>query len=459
MKPGIGARVHGSLLDMMSSLSPPKLSGDEFSEALVRSSWFQTTTAGTAASAVNVKDQTSLAAIERVQRFMVLKRTVWNTKWLLWQASAQGDINRLSLDPKKTYKELADDLRKQDEMLVPLLKEWKPSLQDRKLAIEARIVQVSKIPTAEDLSRLLKVSAGLDEIGRVVNFACRTREGAERLMKVQLDLLDALWHTGNLQHTPQVAIFFNSIAAQLRSIVPKLSSDLVMAGMKYAIRSRSWLSLRRYLREYRDNGYSMSVEEFKSVVMKFRTVVIPILNRHRKYTTWMRNFRALLAGSKLADVPALPGDDEFSLRSFLPVGSSECLIVYLQALCCLGATEALWQEWLSWQKLPTNYPTSDRMDIIKCFIFELQSRDPVRAWKVVKDSGLTFDALTQNEWARLLGNEEAVCVLPKGIDSLLLQIYRSRLSKIEQALHVTWVRGEDGVDGYHVPTDEPFEDE
>ncbi|KAI9723275.1 MAG: hypothetical protein M1812_001157 [Candelaria pacifica] len=342
-----------------------------------------------------------------------------------------------------------NNLPARKETTVQLLEESKPSPGDCKPAADIQKAPASQVPTTEDLSRLLNASAstGLDSIIRtVVNFACQTRESGERLMEVSTDLVRALRRSQDHDHV-QSTIFFDLIASQLRSTVPKLNGDLVLAGMKCAIMSRSLPSLRRYMLEYRDNGYTMNRLEFSNVLFKFRSLAFS-LPRDTTNADWLMNSQDLLAGSEIAGVKAFSSDEEVSLRSFLPAGACDCFIVYITTLGYFKATEALSQEWVTWQKLQMSYPIPQRQNIIQAFIEScLKANDPVRAWKIVKDSKITFDVLEKETWAQLISHPETICVLPKGIDQLLLKSYFKHLSKIERALQVKWVGGEDG---YHV---------
>ncbi|KAI9795860.1 MAG: hypothetical protein M1835_005056 [Candelina submexicana] len=440
---------------------------DTFAERLVRSSSFQAARSDATSCERSAEDPVDFSVIERVQRFMELKRTLWDVDWSLRNAeNGKNETIRMekchqdlpnrhpssdTLRTKAAYKHLIDNLQGQKEELMQMLEESRPSPEDCKLAIKAQIAQASKVPTTEDLSRLLKASTGPDEIRRVVDFACQTQKGGERLLEVSVDLRGALYHSRDFDHI-RSARLFDSVASRLRSTVPKLNSDLIVAGMKYAIESHSWPSLRRYLLEYRDNGYRMNQAEFSSVLSKFSHLP----NRHLSDSItrgWMRNSWPLLSGSSMAGIKADSGDDEVSLRWFLPVGVCDCFIKYVNALGYMKAREVLWREWLSWQKHSTNYSIPERDNIIEAFVNAfLHADDHLHAWMLVKDSKLTFGVLAERTWALLMVRPEAISFLPKGIDQVLLRSYHNHLSEIERTLHVEWVGGENG---YHAPTSEP----
>ncbi|KAI9706443.1 MAG: hypothetical protein M1836_003449 [Candelina mexicana] len=440
---------------------------DTFAERLVRSSSFQAARSGATSCGRSAVDPVDFSVIERLQRFMELKRTLWDIDWLLRNAE-NGKIETIrkkkchqdlpnrhsssdTLRTKAAYRHLIDNLRGQKKELMQLLEESKPSPEDCKLAIEAQIAQASEVPTTADLSRLLKASTGPDEIRRVVDFACQTQKGGERLLEVSVDLRGALCHSQSFDHI-RSARLFDSVAFRLRSTVPKLNSDLIVAGMKYAIESHSWPSLRRYLLEYRDNGYRMNQAEFSSILFKFSHLANRLLSDNIT-RGWMRDSWPLLSGSSMAGIKALPGNDEVSLRSFLPVGVCDCFIKYVNALGYMKARKALWREWLSWQKHSTVYSILERNNIIEAFVKAfLRAGDHLHAWTLIKDSKITFGVLEERTWALLIGRPEAISFLPKGIDQVLLRSYHNRLSEIERTLHVKWVGGEDG---YHAPTSEP----
>ncbi|KAI9859799.1 MAG: hypothetical protein M1813_006516 [Trichoglossum hirsutum] len=221
----------------------------------------------------------------------------------------------------------------------------------------------------DEIIRRLQSTHTIDDILTVARAASKTASGRSEFMSLHFPLRMALKRCV-LQRGPshkELLVAFNSISSILLEHGPDLDFRYCVIGMRYAAWTGSlpaMKAMKRYLSACRDPHLRMPDDTWAGIVnriVRFAGTAerpkLPVVwggseawktfEGLRSSTTWKRKEALnLLTGWETAGVAGPNETRDVSLESFLDRRNTPMLAKYVLSLGQLGASEAIWQEWL-----------------------------------------------------------------------------------------------------------------
>lgn len=266
----------------------------------------------------------------------------------------------------------------------------------------------------------------------------------------------------------------NTIAsAFLRHSVP-LGVKLCRLGMRLSAKAQSATTMRQYLIDCHVNsGYGITVKQWRFIIRTLARYSEKPIKEGTRFGAWQRSDALrLLTGFRVAGLGG-PGERrEICIVDCLDIGEPEMIKVYVEGLGKLGASEALWNLWLSLrQSLRDQEGTHSEdkepdvkqqfwsKDMAQAFVQAfMAARDPERAlqvsleqrfppsldtplWRYLSDSGRLGYAIARDLFGERIRRR--------------LQDTEHEVALVEICLGVRWVERSDG--GYHVQVDHALE--
>lgn len=305
------------------------------------------------------------------------------------------------------------------------------------------------------------------DILRVVAVAMQHRETAVGITHLHEPIMRALYRCRDHVSDPKVLETLHAIITRFRYAGLKVKSHLLYLALKFAARSRSKESMRKYLKMIREDGIGMSSNVYRSVVAKC-SIGNRGLGEIRNGRWKQSDLREVLLGFEGCE--DLAEEEKYHFGTFLNRDDWQYLHGWVAILARVKESEAVWKEWLLWRetkayKEPRLLVVPGEEDVnrsrvdpdmttklrgVYWFVESMVcAGDIAKAWVILKESGVPFSVLKQRIKFRMLDEPEHVVSWDETMRQELLKKYDSDLAKIEQALGVVWKAGVDEGDGQH----------
>lgn len=298
------------------------------------------------------------------------------------------------------------------------------------------------------------------DIFRVVAVAMQDKHGALNLTQLYEPLMRSLYRCRQNVTDPEVLRTLNAIVTRFHYASMDVAPELLHMALKFAARSRSLKSMKKYLRLIRETGIGMSSNVFRSVIAKCSI-------GHRglgeiRNGRWKRNdLRQVLLGFE--DCQDLPEGQKYHFGSFLVRDDWQYLHGWVAVLARCRENDAVWREWELWRdsearRKPRNLRITDRR--MKQMTNKLRgdywfleqmaySGDIERAWTILAETEISFTSLKSRVKDRLLEEAQHAKTWDEGLRAEMVKKYDHDLSRIEQALGVKWIPEKSEGEGHH----------
>ena len=305
------------------------------------------------------------------------------------------------------------------------------------------------------------------DILRIVAVAMQDRQIAISLTHLYEPIMRALYRCRINVSDPEVLNTLSAIITRFRYAGLKVEAQLLYMALKFAARSRSKESMRKYLKMIRESGLEMSSNVYRSVIAKFSI-------GHRglgeiRNGRWKRSdLREVLLGFKGCE--DLPQEEQYHFGAFLDREDWQYLHGWVAVLARCRESQAVWEEWLLWREtkayreprilvvtgeenIKRTSPTitmTNKLRGVYWFVEQMVfAGDIEKAWCILKETSVPFSRLKQRIRVRMLDEPEHVTTWDNAMQDELLRKYDWDLARIEQALGVAWKAGNVDGEGRH----------
>ncbi len=290
------------------------------------------------------------------------------------------------------------------------------------------------------------------DIYRVIAVCMQSTLASRSLAILYEPIIRALYRCRNNVSDVVVLSTINVIMGRFRIAGLDVNPSFLWLGLRFAARTRSLESMKRYLRLIRETGVGISPNIFRSVIAKFSI-------GHRglgeiRNGRWKRSdLLQVLKG--FDDCTDLPKDQQYHLGAFLERDDWQYLHGWVAVLARCRDAKGVWDEWEHWKRSPARkrprrlggwgrgMNSKKRGDY--WFVEQVTySGDLERAWKVVRQSGLDVKTLKSRVKMQLLDAPE-FCgqrLWEDSVRNAMIEKLDFELGKIERAFGVEWKTGE-----------------
>ena len=314
----------------------------------------------------------------------------------------------------------------------------------------------------------LPIADRLSLIRRIALQRLLTREDGHEFCQSFGSFVAALGKGMTLADNGQILSCYNSILSRLSLLNVPLSNNLVSHGILLASAARTSTALKHYVQLFaeRQKLSRWSPHQiYQAVFNNLRDWV-----ENDEFTGW-DGFRRklellnLLTGWANDGVRKPNEVRQVSIHSIMQKKGTILRRNYLLCLRVLAGADAVFEEWLQFQRSPLweriytsddGSKFSDGKRVADIFAKALLlANDPRRAWQVVRESKCEPQMLEDSTWSRLLDHPEHLHEWRDGMAEPILKKYEEYLVNIEKELGVRWSGGEGGS---HIAIDEDQEE-
>ncbi|KAJ9625934.1 hypothetical protein H2203_004703 [Taxawa tesnikishii (nom. ined.)] len=273
-----------------------------------------------------------------------------------------------------------------------------------------------------------------EEILRVAAVAMKKKETAKEFAHMHQSIRRALYRIRNNVSDPKVLSTLNVIIVRLSVENLPVDGSLFILGLKFAARSRSLQSMKRYLKYMRDRNLTISRSIFRAIIAKF-SVGSRGLGEIRNGRWTRQDLLQVLLG--FDGTP--PGKPTISESGWIGQSGK-------WELWRVSETRRRDRRLQSMNPFLTAKIRGDNW-----FIEQMcHAGDTARAWIMLKESGIPFNKLRPYVREMLLDGADGATVWDKHIAAESQEKLSQDIEKIEQALGVMWISQGDNGEGYHV---------
>ena len=269
---------------------------------------------------------------------------------------------------------------------------------------------------------------------------------ARNLANLTEPIIRAMYRIRNNVSDPEVLRTLNLITKRFELAGVYHRAPLLYVGLKFAARSRSLNSMKRYLRLIRERQVGMSSHVFRSVIAKC-SIGHRGLGEIRNGRWHRGQLMQVLTG--FDDCRHLPPEEQYHLGSFLVRDDWQYLHGWVAVLGRCKDSDAVWREWELWKTCPARLKprgldgqenamtTKSRGDY--WFVEQMTYTDDLkRAWQLVDETCVEVKRMKGRVKSRLLEGLEFAPEITDELKELLVWKYDRELSRIEDAFSVKW---------------------
>ena len=308
------------------------------------------------------------------------------------------------------------------------------------------------------------------EIYKVLAVCFSSKEGTLSLPALCQSIARALYRCRVNVSDPEVLSTIGVIIARFRTAGLPVSDLLLGLGLRFAARSRSLESMKKYLRLFRETGRPMNVHAFRSVIAKFsigKRGLGEIRNGRWKSSDLLQVVKGF------EDCAHLPPEEQYHLGAFLDRSDWQYLHGWVAVLARCRDTDAVWHEWELWKKSPGRLRPRQLVGCVEAVTTKfrgdywfldhmLYAGDMERAWKIFEESDMSFRTVRNGLKFRLLERPELASQRSweGGMREALVEKYEYEMLKMEKAFGVRWKVDADGSEadeGEHLLVQDQWE--
>ena len=336
------------------------------------------------------------------------------------------------------------------------LKSWPlqpPQLLPRKRLIEA-----------------LHSAKKFDHVREIISTRVLSYQNGLELLSASVALIIAFKRPSSPSTKGSVLCAFTAIIARLHRLGLEPNKALIKYGMWCAARAGSFEALARYLNIATSNSHWLGKKLLYSLLKGLHDY-LPISDRevHQGLNGRRRKQQVLriLTGWQFDGVRRPDEERQPCLFMAMPRSDLSLWKSYVALLRVVGGKDVVFGEWSNLKRsLPDlanpvkdhsatkqSSETDELADAIAIAGFFARSlillNDAERAWQVIHDCGSELGAVSDETWSMLLDYPQHIRSWQPEMAEKVLKKYEECVNKIEAAMGIAWVGGEDG---YHIAT-------
>ncbi|KAA6411494.1 MAG: hypothetical protein FRX48_04774 [Lasallia pustulata] len=337
---------------------------------------------------------------------------------------------------------------------VEELKSW--TLQSPQLLARKRLFEAFQ--SAKDI----------DHLREIISTRVLSHQDGVELLSASVALINALKKLRSPSTEGRVLCAFTATIARLHRLGVEPNEALIIFGIWCAARARSFEALARYLNIATSNSHRLGGRLLYSL-LKGLHGYLPICDRevYQGLNGRRRKQQALriLTGWQFDGVRRPDEKRQPCLFMAMPRSDLSLWKSYVSLLRGVGGKDVIFSEWSNFKRsLPGlanpvkdhsattkssgTVDLGDAIAIAGTFARSLILVDDAeRAWQVIHDCGSELGAVSDETWSMLLDYPQHIRSWQPAMAEKVLKKYEECVNKIEAAMGIAWVGGEDG---YHI---------
>ena len=245
---------------------------------------------------------------------------------------------------------------------------------------------------------------------------------------------------------------FNSTISRLDKLNIPLNTEIVVQGMACASRARSLAALKYYFNLFIAMSRNLDADESCNILSSLWDWIRNMPNDQKDIHVNQELWR-ILTGIQDINCPTCDIVRQPCLYKLMEKKELSVWSDYVSIISRIGGRDAIWNEWRRVKiELPSvviNKDTNTKQGsqnklaagIIDVLATKLsRAKDPMRAWQLVRESGLKPEMLLESTWNVLFDHPDIDKWEPV-MSELVLQKY---LEHVERYMGIRWSGGEDG---------------
>ncbi|MCJ1302287.1 hypothetical protein MMC08_005090 [Hypocenomyce scalaris] len=341
------------------------------------------------------------------------------------------------------------------------------SHNDKSGETDQKTVQSEQPRTPKRLSRALWHSEDIYQLLDTIGSQVVTHEDGLLLLSASTQLIQVLQRFRSSFTEMRLLRAFNVIISRLHRVRVEPDKAMLLFGIRCAARAGSFEAMERYLNIFGSHDHQLGLSHLLLLLRELRSY----LEDQKDQNGWEGRRRKqqllrILTGLQY-DGGSQP-DEERQPCVFKTMPKSDIPLwkLYISLLRLLGGKDVVFNEWLRFRRSPPDVANPETVDIgtsqlsdnerladriAGCFVRHLVwADDAERAWQVIQDSACNVEVIPGETWSLLLDHPEHIKTWVPAMAEKVLQKYEEDMIKIEVAMGIKWLGGEDG---YHVATE------